>query len=625
MKKLNKLATMLTVSAMLISSISPALAQIYTDVPDSHWANTYITNMNKQGVIAGYPDATFRPNESITREQAMVMISRIMKPKESEKLAALNKHKTYLTGLGASTWAQKDIAYAIEKDIIKQSDVKKFYYNKKATKITREELCIYLTRVMGKEKEAQNASIIVMSFIDQQLIGDAALKYVYIIQNLGIVQGTPDNKFNPKGVVTRAAMAKMLDLSYKELQKNGGNSSSTGSNITKPDSTAIESKEIEGKIDNILNSGKDRIHVYVKTSRNKQELIRVDKDADVKFGKKRIDYDDLKQGYDVEITYKVIGSENVATKVEMSTVEEDITGTIYDVRSGKIVIETEDDKETYDIDDDDVKIEIDGEKSRLSKLEEDQKGVFSIENGEIVEIIVISKNRSVEGVIKDIDYKRNKLTIEDDDDEEYTYTIDDDDVDIEKDDDRSEFEDLAEGDKVEISLKYDEVDQIEAETIKKEIEGYITAISIDGDNSKIKIEDKKNKTYEIIVDKDTDIELDDDDADLYDLRIGYSVEVEMKGKKAETIDAEVKFKEDKIEGNVYKVYDDFLKLYIDKDGKKDEERDIIRVSIGKNTKIIRGDDEIKLKNIDRDDEVIIIGTYEDEDEFEAKSIIVIEY
>lgn len=623
MKKLNKLATMLTVSTMLISSISPALAQIYTDVPNSHWANTYITNMNKQGVIAGYPDATFRPNESITREQAMVMISRIMKPKESEKLAALNKHKTYLTGLGASTWAQKDIAYAIEKDIIKQSDVKKFYYNKKATKITREELCIYLTRVMGKEKEAQNASIIVMSFIDQQLIGDAALKYVYIIQNLGIVQGTPDNKFNPKGVVTRAAMAKMLDLSYKELQKNGGNSSNTNNN-TKPDNTAIESKEIEGKIDNILNSGKDRIHIYVKTSRNKQELIRVDKDADVKFGKKRIDYDELKQGYEVEISYKVMGSENIATKVEMSSVEESIRGTIYDVRSGRIVIETDDEKETYELSDR-VEVDIDGKKSRESRLEEDQKGVFKIENGEVTEIDVISKNSSIKGVIDKIDTKDSEIRIETEDEKSYTYEIDEDEVDIEKDGDDIDFDELEEDDEVVVTLKYNEVYRIEARMVEKEIEGYITSISIDGDDSKIKVEDKKNKTYEIIVDKDTDIELDNDDADLYDLRIGYSVEIEMKGKKAETIEAEVKFKEDKIEGNVYKVYDDFLKLYLDKDGKRDEDRDTIRVSIGKNTKIIRGDDEIKLKNIDRDDEVIIIGTYEDEDEFEAKSIIVIEY
>lgn len=623
MKKLNKLATMLTVSTMLISSISPALAQIYTDVPNSHWANTYITNMNKQGVIAGYPDATFRPNESITREQAMVMISRIMKPKESEKLAALNKHKTYLTGLGASTWAQKDIAYAIEKDIIKQSDVKKFYYNKKATKITREELCIYLTRVMGKEKEAQNASIIVMSFIDQQLIGDAALKYVYIIQNLGIVQGTPDNKFNPKGVVTRAAMAKMLDLSYKELQKNGGTSSSTNNN-TKPDNTKIESKEIEGKIDNILNSGKDRIHIYVKTSRNKQELIRVDKDADVKFGKKRIDYDELKQGYEVEISYKVMGSENIATKVEMSSVEESIRGTIYDVRSGRIVIETDDEKETYELSDR-VEVDIDGKESRESRLEEDQKGVFKIENGEVTEIDVISKNSSIKGVIDKIDTKDSEIRIETEDEKSYTYEIDEDEVDIEKDGDDVDFDELEEDDEVVVTLKYNEVYRIEARMVEKEIEGYITSISIDGDDSKIKVEDKKNKTYEIIVDKDTDIELDNDDADLYDLRIGYSVEIEMKGKKAETIEAEVKFKEDKIEGNVYKVYDDFLKLYLDKDGKRDEDRDRIRVSIGKNTKIIRGDDEIKLKNIDRDDEVIIIGTYEDEDEFEAKSIIVIEY
>ncbi|MCT4662919.1 MAG: S-layer homology domain-containing protein [Tissierellales bacterium] len=624
MKKLSKFAALIS-TGIIIASASTAFAQIYTDVPDSHWASKYVASMNRLGVIKGYEDATFRPNESITREQAMVMISRILKPSDSEKNAALSKHKTYLNSLGAASWAQKDIAYAIEKKILTKDDVKKFYYNKKATVITREELCIYLTRMMGKEADAKNASIIVMSFIDQELIGDAALKYVYIIQNLGIVQGTPDNKFNPKGAVTRAAMAKMLDLSYKEIVTNGGSSSSSSSSSKDSGTSAtIETKEIEGTIETILQSGKDRVHVYVKTGSRKQELVRVDKDSDVKFGSKRIDYDELKEGYDVELTYKVIGSENIATKVKMSTVEKEITAEIYDVKTGSLVLDVDGDRDTYELDDD-VEVEIDGEKSRASRLDEDQKGVFKIENGKITEVTVISKIREIKGTIIDIDTRKNEIEIEDRDDDKHTFEIDEDDVDIERDRDDIDFDELEEGDEVEITLEYDEVTKIEAEKVEREIEGYISGITIDGDKSTIKIKDRQSKEHSFEVDKETDIELDDKNADLYDLRIGYAVEGKYSGGTMLEIEAEVKYKEDTLKGRVYKVYedDDYFKVKIEKDDSDDE--DTIKVHVDRDTTIIQGNDKIRLKEMDKDDEVIIVGTYKEDDEFNANSIIVIEY
>lgn len=620
MKKLSKFAALIS-TGIIVASASTSFAQIYTDVPDSHWASKYVASMNRLGVIKGYEDATFRPNESITREQAMVMISRILKPSDSEKNAALSKHKTYLNSLGAASWAQKDIAYAIEKKILTKDDVKKFYYNKKATVITREELCIYLTRMMGKEADAKNTSIIVMSFIDQELIGDAALKYVYIIQNLGIVQGTPDNKFNPKGAVTRAAMAKMLDLSYKEIVTNGGSSSSSKNSGT---SVTIETKEIEGTIETILQSGKDRVHVYVKTGSRKQELVRVDKDSDVKFGSKRIDYDELKEGYDVELTYKVIGSENIATKVKMSTVEKEITAEIYDVKTGSLVLDVDGDRDTYELDDD-VEVEIDGEKSRASRLDEDQKGVFKIENGKITEVTVISKIREIKGTIIDIDTRKNEIEIEDRDDDKHTFEIDEDDVDIERDRDDIGFDELEEGDEVEITLEYDEVTKIEAEKVEREVEGYISGITINGDKSTIKIKDRQSKEYSFEVDKETDIELDDKNADLYDLRIGYAVEGKYSGGTMLEIEAEVKYKEDTLKGRVYKVYedDDYFKVKIEKDDSDDE--DTIKVHVDRDTTIIQGNDKIRLKEMDKDDEIIIVGTYKEDDEFNANSIIVIEY
>lgn len=41
----------------------------YEDIPDSHWAYTEIKELNRLGVMKGYPDGKFRPENSITREE----------------------------------------------------------------------------------------------------------------------------------------------------------------------------------------------------------------------------------------------------------------------------------------------------------------------------------------------------------------------------------------------------------------------------------------------------------------------------------------------------------------------------------------------------------------------------
>ena len=69
-----KVATLATV-ALTTFSISPLLAQSAT-FPDIS-GNVYekdIEKAAKMGIVKGFPDGTFRPNEKVTREQAVVII-----------------------------------------------------------------------------------------------------------------------------------------------------------------------------------------------------------------------------------------------------------------------------------------------------------------------------------------------------------------------------------------------------------------------------------------------------------------------------------------------------------------------------------------------------------------------
>lgn len=57
----------------------------FTDVPRNHWAAKDIAIAASQGWVAGYSDGTFKPNQPITRAEAMSIINRVLNRGVNEK------------------------------------------------------------------------------------------------------------------------------------------------------------------------------------------------------------------------------------------------------------------------------------------------------------------------------------------------------------------------------------------------------------------------------------------------------------------------------------------------------------------------------------------------------------
>lgn len=60
---------------------------IFSDVPDSHWANKYITKAVSIGAVSGYGNGNFGPSDTVTYEQALTMIVRAMGLEEEAVVA----------------------------------------------------------------------------------------------------------------------------------------------------------------------------------------------------------------------------------------------------------------------------------------------------------------------------------------------------------------------------------------------------------------------------------------------------------------------------------------------------------------------------------------------------------
>ena len=53
----------------------------FKDVPETHWAAKAIEELSDKGIINGYEDGSFKPEQSVTRAEVAVMISRAMEAK----------------------------------------------------------------------------------------------------------------------------------------------------------------------------------------------------------------------------------------------------------------------------------------------------------------------------------------------------------------------------------------------------------------------------------------------------------------------------------------------------------------------------------------------------------------
>lgn len=53
----------------------PVGSSTFSDVPETHWASSAISAGTSAGWLSGYPDGTFRPDQNITRLEAVKMIN----------------------------------------------------------------------------------------------------------------------------------------------------------------------------------------------------------------------------------------------------------------------------------------------------------------------------------------------------------------------------------------------------------------------------------------------------------------------------------------------------------------------------------------------------------------------
>ena len=126
----HKLIPLLTAAA--ISFSIPAFAQDYNDVPENHWAYTYIENATENGIFEGYEDGSFKPEKQLTHEELTKVIISLMKDKlndiSSDNLNDDIPNRDYWTNRW-DNWSQPYLNIVLNSGILNTNNTAYAYKN----------------------------------------------------------------------------------------------------------------------------------------------------------------------------------------------------------------------------------------------------------------------------------------------------------------------------------------------------------------------------------------------------------------------------------------------------------------------------------------------------------------
>jgi len=105
------------VEAGQLQSVPDFPQQIFKDVTKKHWANSKIDKAYNRGLIAGYPDCTFKPDCPVTRAEALSAITKLIpgevSPAESQALLS-----AYPDAGMVPSWATTSVAEAVKAGLL---------------------------------------------------------------------------------------------------------------------------------------------------------------------------------------------------------------------------------------------------------------------------------------------------------------------------------------------------------------------------------------------------------------------------------------------------------------------------------------------------------------------------
>ncbi|MEH1949851.1 MAG: S-layer homology domain-containing protein [Nostoc sp.] len=180
---------------------SPSLAQTtFSDVSSNYWAAQFIQQLSQRGVIAGFPDGSFRPEEPVTRAQFAAMVNKaFQKAQQRQPISFADVPSNY--------WASSAIQQAYTIGFLSGYPGNRFEPNQA---IPREQVLVALANGLEYSPSGNTESTL-QYFNDASNIASYARSPIAAATQKQIVVNYPNVNFlNPTATATRAQVAAFI-------------------------------------------------------------------------------------------------------------------------------------------------------------------------------------------------------------------------------------------------------------------------------------------------------------------------------------------------------------------------------------------------------------------------------
>ncbi|MDG0809840.1 S-layer homology domain-containing protein [Cohnella rhizosphaerae] len=169
--------------------------QVPTDIA-GHWAEQEIADAVAGGIIAGYPDGTFRPNLPVTRAEFALLLDRVLALPEGNPSSFADQEDI-------PAWASDAVAAVAAAGIVSGYPDHRFRPGARLSRIETAALIARAARLPATNTQRT-------SFADDAAIAAWALPYIHAASEAGLVKGQSLNRFNPLAPITRAEAVVLL-------------------------------------------------------------------------------------------------------------------------------------------------------------------------------------------------------------------------------------------------------------------------------------------------------------------------------------------------------------------------------------------------------------------------------
>ncbi len=265
-------------------------AQSFDDVKSKDWFYNDVNELSEKGIINGYLDETFKPNNNVTNIEALKMI-----------MQTADLYKT-----SGENWKEDYIEKGLELNIIDKNFVAD-------ESITRVEMAELLVKALDEEPVLNLSNYFV----------DTGNKYVEKLYQKGFISGVLKNGkyyFYPNNNITRAEISAILNRTFKETIIKQPFLTSEYAIVQTPKTV---NEFIDAYIYMVYNNIDEYTFLYDASEVDKDTLIEISNTA---FGYAYCSYPELfsglnSAGYEMEYTSKYI-KYKVIIKSEISDVNE---------------------------------------------------------------------------------------------------------------------------------------------------------------------------------------------------------------------------------------------------------------------------------------------------------------